>query len=36
MAYYYSAAERAFFSSEIMSVDAMPSDKVAVADQSYQ
>ena len=36
MAYYYSAAERAFFSSEIMSVDAMPSDKVAVADQTYQ
>ena len=36
MAYYYSASERAFFSSEIMSVDAMPSDKVAVADQTYQ
>nr|DAE24769.1 MAG TPA: Baseplate wedge protein [Myoviridae sp. cteBs22] len=36
MAYYYSAAERAFFSSELMSTDAMPSDKVAVADQTYQ
>ena len=36
MAYYYSASERAFFSSEIMSVDAMPSDKVAVADQTYK
>ncbi len=36
MAYYYSAAERAFFSSELMSVDAMPSDKVAVADQTYK
>ena len=36
MAYYYSAAERAFFSSELMSVDAMPSDKVAVADQAYK
>lgn len=36
MAYYYSAAERAFFSSELMSVDAMPSDKVAVADQAYE
>ena len=36
MAYYYSASERAFFSSEIMSVDAMPSDKVAVADQAYK
>ena len=35
MAYYYSASERAFFSSELMSVDAMPSDKVAVADQAY-
>ena len=36
MAYYYSAAERAFFSSELMSTDAMPSDKVAVADQIYK
>ena len=36
MAYYYSAAERAFFSSELMSTDAMPSDKVAVADQTYK
>ena len=36
MAYYYSASERAFFSSELMSVDAMPSDKVAVADQAYK
>lgn len=36
MAYYYSAAERAFFSSELMSTDAMPSDKVAVADQAYK
>lgn len=36
MAYYYSASERAFFSSELMSTDAMPSDKVAVADQTYQ
>ena len=36
MDYYYSAAERAFFSSELMSVDAMPSDKVAVADQTYK
>ena len=34
MAYYYSASERAFFSSELMSVDAMPSDKVAVAVQA--
>lgn len=36
MAYYYSASERAFFSSELMSTDAMPSDKVAVADQVYK
>lgn len=36
MAYYYSASERAFFSSELMSTDAMPSDKVAVADQAYE
>ena len=36
MAYYYSASERAFFSSELMSTDAMPSDKVAVADQTYK
>lgn len=36
MAYFYSASERAFFSSELMSVDAMPSDKVAVADQTYK
>ena len=36
MAYYYSASERAFFSSELMSTDAMPSDKVAVADQAYK
>ena len=35
MAYYYSASERAFFSSELMSVDAMPADKVAVEDQTY-
>lgn len=36
MAYYYSASERAFFSSELMSTDAMPSDKVAVADRAYK
>ena len=36
MAYYYSASERAFFSSELMSTDAMPSDEVAVADQAYK
>lgn len=36
MAYYYSASERAFFSSELMSTDSMPSDKVAVADQAYK
>lgn len=36
MAYYYSASERAFFSCELMSTDAMPSDKVAVADQTYK
>lgn len=36
MDYYYSASERAFFSSELMSTDAMPSDKVAVADQTYK
>ena len=36
MAYYYSASERAFFSSELMSTDAMPPDKVAVADQTYK
>ena len=35
MAWYYSASERAFFSSELMSVDAMPADKVAVEDQTY-
>ena len=35
MAYYYSASERAFFSSELMSTDSMPSDMVAVAEQAY-
>ena len=36
MAYYYSASERAFFSSEFMTVGEMPSDKVAVADDAWR
>ena len=36
MAYYYSASERAFFSSEFMTVGEMPSDKVAVADDAWK
>lgn len=36
MSYFYSASERAFFSSELMSVDAMPADKVAVTDSDYE
>ena len=36
MAYYYSASERAFFSSEFMTVGEMPSDKVAVADSAWK
>ena len=36
MAFYYSASERAFFSSELMSVDAMPADKVSVTDSAYK
>lgn len=36
MAFYYSAANRAFYSSDIVSVDAMPADKVAVADEAYK
>ena len=36
MAYYYSASERAFFSTEFMTVGEMPSDKVAVADGTWK
>lgn len=36
MAYYYSASERAFFSSEFMTVGEMPADKVAVADGTWK
>ena len=36
MAFYYSASERAFFSSELMSVDAMPADRVSVTDSAYK
>lgn len=34
--YYYSASERAFFSSEFMTVGEMPADKVAVADGTWK
>lgn len=36
MAYYYSASERAFFSSDIVSTGSMPADKVAVTTEKYQ
>lgn len=36
MAYYYSASQRAFYCTEIVSVDVMPADKVAVTDESYR
>lgn len=36
MAYYYSASERAFFSSDIVSTGSMPADKVAVTNEQYQ
>lgn len=36
MAYYYSASQRAFYCTEIVSVDVMPADKVAVADEAYK
>ncbi len=36
MAYYYSASERAFFSSEFMTVGEMPADMVAVADGTWK
>lgn len=36
MAYYYSASQRAFYGTEIVSVDVMPADKVAVADEAYK
>lgn len=36
MAYYYSASQRAFYCTEIVSVDVMPADKVAVADDVYK
>ena len=35
MAYYYSASERAFFSTDLMTTGAMPSDKVLVDDSTY-
>lgn len=35
MAYYYSASERAFFSTDLMTIGAMPSDKVLVDDSTY-
>ena len=35
MAYYYSASQRAFYCTEIVSVDVMPADK-AVADEAYK
>ena len=35
MAYFYSASQRAFYCTEIVSVDVMPADKVAVADEAY-
>lgn len=36
MAYYYSASQRAFYCTEIASVDVMPADKVAVSDEAYK
>lgn len=36
MAYYYSASQRAFYCTEIVSVDVMPADKVAVTDEAYK
>ena len=36
MAYYYSASQRAFYCTEIVSVDVMPADKVTVADEAYK
>lgn len=36
MAYYYSASNRAFYCTEIASVDVMPADKVAVSDEAYK
>lgn len=36
MAYYYSASNRAFYCSDIVSVDVMPADKVAVTDEAYK
>lgn len=36
MAWYYSASERAFFSSDLMTTGSMPSDKVAVTDSDYE
>lgn len=36
MAYYYSASNRAFYCTEIVSVDVMPADKVAVSDEAYK
>ena len=36
MAYYYSASQRAFYCTEIVSVDVMPADKVSVTDESYK
>lgn len=36
MAYFYSASQRAFYCTEIVSVDVMPADKVAVSDEVYK
>lgn len=36
MAFYYSASNRAFYCSDIVSVDVMPADKVAVDDEAYK
>lgn len=36
MSWYYSASERAFFSSDLMSTGSMPSDKVAVTDDDFR
>lgn len=36
MAYYYSASQRAFYCTEIVSVDVMPADKVAVSEETYK
>ena len=36
MAFYYSASNRAFYCSDIVSVDVMPADKVAVTDEAYK